>query len=142
MGLKEVLYRLIENTPHSDESLTVEQRYDNVMKALMGDYYYIDKISKPPHNVSTEQVIGIVANKGKEKSLNDLIRDEINKDSKNVNEEAKNARFEALRKYLQRHIVKYLAFFDSSIEHYERDLEWENYIKSKIIKTLKEAEWF
>lgn len=142
MGLKEVLYRLIESTPHSDPSLSAEQRYNSIMKALMGDYFDIKDVPTPPHNYSFDQVNEIIKRSGAKKSQRSLILEETDKDNKNTNAEMRKGRFEAIKKYIQRNGFLYRAINDSHIETIKSDRKWEEATKAKIMHTLEEAEWF
>ena len=57
-GLEQIIMYVIKNSGHSDELLTPEQRYDNVMNALFGDYYPRHHI-KPPAGSTLEEVMDI-----------------------------------------------------------------------------------
>lgn len=155
-GLEQILMAVIKVTAHSDNSVSDEQRFDNAMKALFGEFYSLT-YTKNPAQISHEEINSIIGLQKSGLSLQSAIREVASKRLKNPANDADKRSYEAnltvlidrIRKHIQRNKPHYEQFItpdsndDLLTSPYHEEKEKAEYIEERkaIFKALRDADW-
>ena len=157
-GFEQILMAVIEQTAHTDENLTDEQRFDNALIALFGKRDQEKIYKKMPAEISLSEMLKIVrlCEEGMQKkdAMRNILMPRLKNDKTLKNEEEQITKFELLYERitteLKRH-YNYYKYYDAANRYadveqspYYSDSEKKELIEQRkqIFDAIRNAGWF